>query len=257
MRALVEVYRYRSLLLNLVSTELKLRYRRSVLGFFWTLLNPLLMMTVLSLVFSTVMRFAIKDYTISLFAGLLPWTFLAQSVANSLMSIVAKGSLLKKVYIPKAIIPLSMVLATLINFLLSMIPLLLIVGIMGHPIGPSILFLPVAVLMMTLFVCGVSFLFSCLNVFFRDFGHMTEVLLQAWFYASPVIYTVDMVPEKFRSAFLWNPVLYLLECFRAPIYRTEWPSPQTILVAGASSVVTCVVGFLIFARFEKQFVLRV
>src|SRR5207249_425008 len=128
-----------------------------------------------------------------LLAGLLPWIFFSQSVGLALMSVVAKGSLLRKVYIPKTLIPLSAVLSCLLNFLLSFVPFLVLMIALGRPLTAAVLFLPVAVVLLALFTIGVSFLFSCLNVFFRDFTHMTEVLLQAWFYLSPVIYTVKMV----------------------------------------------------------------
>jgi ABC-type polysaccharide/polyol phosphate export permease len=256
-KKLLEVVEYRSLFSNLVTSELKLRYRRSVLGFFWTMLNPLGMMTILTLVFSTVMKFDVKDYAVLLFAGLLPWQFFAQSVGLSLMSIVQKGSLLKKVYIPKLVIPLSAVTATLVNFLLALVPLVLLMFFMGHPLKPAIAFLPVAILFIALFTCGVAFIFSCLNVFFRDFTHMTEVLLQAWFYASPVMYTIKMVPEKYRPIFEWNPVLYLIECFRVPVFDGQLPSTHAIMVAASVSILTCFFGLAVFTRFERHFVLRV
>jgi ABC-type polysaccharide/polyol phosphate export permease len=254
---LFEVFRYRSLLYNLTMSELKLRYRRSVLGFLWTLLNPLLMMTVMTLVFSRVMRMGTKDYSVLLLAGLLPWTFFSQSINLSLMSIVGKGALLKKVYIPKAIIPLSAVLATLVNSSLAFFPLLSLTAIMGHKLTSAVLFLPVAMVILAVFAVGWSLLFSCLYVYFRDFGHMTEVLLQAWFYASPIIYTLEMVPEQYRDAFTWNPVTYFIECFRAPIFNGALPAAQAVGIALASAIASLVLGTIVFLRYENQFVLKV
>jgi ABC-type polysaccharide/polyol phosphate export permease len=257
MKKLLELYAYRELLKNLVVTELKLRYRRSVLGFLWTLLNPLLMMTVLTLVFSTVMRFNVRDYWVLLFSALLPWLFFSQSVGNSLMSIVGKGALLKKVYIPKALIPLSTVIAGLINLLLSFVPLLVLMVALGRDLHAAMWFLPVSIVLLSLFAAGVALLFSCLNVFFRDFTHMTEVLLSAWFYMSPVIYTVEMVPAEYRAAFSWNPLLYLFDLFRAPIYEGTLPAGETIGLAAGVAVAMALAGFVVFTRFERHFVLRV
>ena len=257
MKKLIEIWKFRELLKSLVVNELRLRYRRSVLGFLWSMLNPLLMMIVLTLVFSTVMRFNRDDYWALLFAGLLPWIFFAQSISLSLMSIVGKGSLLKKVYIPKATIPLAAVLSCLVNFLLSFVPLLLIMIVMGREMNSSLLFLPVAVVLLALFACGFAFLFSCLNVFFRDFTHMTEVLLQAWFYVTPVIYTVDMVPAEYRAPFTWNPMFYLVECFRAPILHGVLPDGEIIGIAAFSAIIAMVVGFYVFLRFERHFILRI
>jgi ABC-type polysaccharide/polyol phosphate export permease len=245
------------LLYNLTASELKLRYRRSVLGFVWTMLNPLLMMSVMTFVFSKVMRFSMKDYSVLLLAGLLPWTFFSQSINLSLMSIVGKGALLKKVYIPKAIIPISAVLATLVNSSLAFVPLLTLTLLVGHHLNSTVLFLPVAMLILAIFAVGWSLLFSCLYVYFRDFGHMTEVLLQAWFYASPVMYTLDMVPEQYRGAFTWNPVTYFIECFRAPIYAGRLPDAHTLAIAVGSAIASLIVGTIVFLRYENQFVLKV
>jgi ABC-type polysaccharide/polyol phosphate export permease len=257
MRDLQEIVAYRNLIYELAISDLKLRYRRSVLGFLWTMLNPLLMMMVLATVFSQVMRFAIEDYAVLLLAALLPWGFFSQSITNSLMSIVGKGSLLKKVYIPKAVIPLASVLTVLINFALSLIPLVLLVLIMGKPLTLALLFLPVATLLLAMFACGFAFLFSCLNVFFRDFMHMTDVLLQAWFYLSPIIYTVDMVPEAYRFWFELNPMFHYIQCFQQPIYHGQLPSQFTIVMCTLWGVLALLVGYTVFAKNADKFVFRV
>jgi ABC-type polysaccharide/polyol phosphate export permease len=254
---LVELYRYRELLKNLVVTELKLRYRRSVLGLLWTMLNPLLMMIVLSVVFSTIMRFNVKDYAVLLLSGLLPWTFFAQSVGLALLSVVSKGSLLKKVYIPKALIPLSSVLACLVNFLLSLVPLFALLLVLGRPLSVSLLFLPVPIALLALFTCGVALVFACLNVFFRDFTHMTEVILQAWFYLSPILYTAEMLPPGYRFLIGWNPLAYLIPCFRLPIFEGRLPPLETVAMAGISAFVVAGVGLWGFLRFERHFILWV
>ena len=253
----LEMVRYRELLKNLIVNDLRLRYRRSVLGFLWSLLNPLLMMVILTVVFSTVMRFSIKDYSVLLLSGLLPWTFLSQSITNALGSVVGKGALLRKVYIPKTVIPLSAVLASFVNFALSMLPFLVLLVIIGHPVRPAMAMIPVAMLLMALFAAGISYVFACLNVFFRDFTHMTEVLIQAWFYASPIIYNLDMVPPRYRPLFSWNPVVYLVDCFREPIYYGRLPDARTLFLAVLVSAGSFVLGFRIFTRYEREFVLHV
>lgn len=252
-----ELYRYRHLLRMLVGSELKLRYRRSALGFLWSLLNPLLMMSVLSVVFSIIMRFEVKDYALMLLSGLLPWTFISQAVNNSLMSLVTKGSLIHKVYVPKGVFPIATVLANLVNFVLSLIPLLVIGLAIGHRFSLALLFLPVAILLVAVLACGLALLFSCLNVFFRDFTHMTEVLLQALFYASPIIYGIEMVPERFRPFFQLNPLSSIIECFRAPIYRGVLPTWSDLGVATATSLCILLIGSTVFLANEDQFVFRV
>jgi ABC-type polysaccharide/polyol phosphate export permease len=255
--SLKEVYEYRSLLINLVVTELRLRYRRSVLGFVWTMLNPLLTMSVITVVFSTVFRFGVEDFAILLLAGLLPWNFFEQSISSSLMSIVGKGGLIRKVYFPKAILPLATVLANLINFLFALVPLLFLVHIIGPGLNASILFLPMACLIFFVFVTGFSFFFACINVFFRDFSHMTDVLMRALFYASPILYTIDFMPDGMRKFLLLNPLSYYIACFRDPIYYRHLPSLETVLIAVSLSVTSLITGFLVFSRYEKHFVIRV
>ncbi|MBC7792501.1 MAG: ABC transporter permease [Clostridia bacterium] len=257
MSKLAELYQYRYLLSVLISSELKLRYRRSTLGFLWSMLNPLLMMIVITAVFSQVMRFQVHDYALLLLAGILPWTFISQTVSNSLMSIISKGSLLQKVYVPKSIFPLAGAAANLVNFVLSLVPLLGIGLVFGHGLSLSLIFLPVATLFVAMFACGLTLLFSCLNVFFRDFTHMTDVLMQALFYASPIIYTVEMVPEKFRPIFRFNPVSSLVECFRAPIYRGTFPTWADIGFAFGAGCLSLLIGGYVFFRNENEFVLRV
>lgn len=254
---LVEVYRYRELLKNLVITELKLRYRRSILGLLWTMLNPLLMMIVLSVVFSTIMRFNVKDYAVLLLSGLLPWTFVGQSISLALMSVVSKGSLLKKVYIPKALIPLASVLACLVNFVLSFVPLIVLLLVLGKPLSLTLLFLPVPTVLLALFTCGVAFVFAGLNVFFRDFTHMTDVLLQAWFYLSPIIYTAEMLPPEYRFLIGWNPLAYLIPCFRLPIFEGRLPPLETLAIATISAIVVAGMGVWGFLRYERHFILWV
>ncbi|MEM6484781.1 MAG: ABC transporter permease [Pseudomonadota bacterium] len=252
-----ELYQYRSLLWTLSASELKLRYRRSVLGFLWTLLNPLLMMIVLSAVFSTIMRFDIKNYSVLLLSGLLPWTFFVQSVTGSLMSIVGKEALIKKVYLPKAVIPLSSVVSNFVNFSLSLLPFIVLTAALSHPITHHLIYLPLAMLLLAVFTAGVSFLFSCLNVYFRDFGHMTEVLIQAWFYLSPIIYTLEIIPERYRAPFMYNPMYYFIECFRGPIYYNRSPDTQILAIATGSALIAFLLGFFIFTKYERNFVLRV
>jgi ABC-2 type transport system permease protein len=256
MQKLAELFRYRELLKNLVVNELKLRYRRSVLGFLWTMLNPLFTLLTLTLVMSTILRYPIERYWVSLFSGFLPWMFLSQSIGLALMSVVGKGPLLQKVYIPKIVIPLSAVLSTLVNFLLALVPLLGLVVIAGHPVNESLLFLPVAIVFITLFTVGLGFLFSCLNVFFRDFTHMTEVILNLWYHLSPVWYTLEMLPERYRVYLSWNPLVYIFECFREPIFHGRIPSLATISISAAAALASFVFGLAIFLRFERHFVVR-
>src|SRR5271169_2884184 len=166
-----QTYRYRELIWALALKELKIRYKRSVLGFLWALLNPALLMLVLTLVFSTVLRFPIPHYAIFLLSVLLPWTFFSQSLSYAVESIVGNGDLIKKVSVPKLVFPVAAVVSNIINLLLSFIPLALLVVGMRHPFYKTWLYLPVPILALIIFTLGMTFFFAAANVYYRDIAH--------------------------------------------------------------------------------------
>src|SRR5215469_6739536 len=182
-----DTLRYRELIWTLALKELKVRYKRSVLGFLWALLNPALMMVVLTVVFSTIMRFAIPHYAIFLLSVLLPWTFFSQSLTYAVECIVGNGELIKKVAVPKIVFPVAAVVSNVINLLLSMIPMALLVLAMRHPFYSTWLYLPVPMVALVLFTLGMTCFFAAANVFYRDVAHILQVVLSAWFYFTPII----------------------------------------------------------------------
>src|SRR6266568_6377207 len=212
-----DTYRYRELIWALALKELRVRYKRSVLGFLWALLNPALLMLVLTLVFGTIMRFSAPHYSIFLLSVLLPWTFFSQSLAYSVESIVGNGELLKKVYIAKSVFPTAAVLSNVINFFFSVIPLLFLLPLLRFPFHWTWIYLPVPLLGLVLFALGCSFFLAMANVFFRDVAHILQVIISAWFYVSPVIYSLDLLPARYRLFFRLNPMVYLLNGFRLAI----------------------------------------
>jgi ABC-type polysaccharide/polyol phosphate export permease len=251
---IAEIYQNRELIWVLALKELRVRYKRSALGFLWALLNPLLMMIILAVVFSTVMRIAVPRYAIFLLSALLPWTFFSQSLAYSVESLVGNADLLKKVRIAKSVFPVAAVLSNIINFLLSMIPLLLLLAILRFPLHWTWVYLPVPMLSLILFTLGCSFFFSIANVFFRDMSHIIQILLSAWFYFSPVIYSLDFVPDRYRFFFRLNPMLYLLNGFRLAIYYGQLPTWQSMSMSFGCGAVTLLLGYAIFRRYQDVLV---
>ncbi len=213
-----DTYRYRELIWALALKELKIRYKRSVLGFLWALLNPALLMIVLTMVFATIMRFAIPHYAIFLLSVLLPWTFFSQSLSYAVESIVGNGDLIKKVRVAKLVFPMAAIVSNLINLGLSLIPLAILVVAMRHPFYWTWLFLPVPLLALMLFTLGMTFFFAAANVYYRDVAHILQVLLSAWFYLTPIIYPLDLIPEKERWIFKLNPLIYVINGFRLSVY---------------------------------------
>jgi len=249
-----DLYRYRELIWALALKELRVRYKRSVLGFLWALLNPLLMMIILTLVFGTLMRFSIDHYAIFLLSMLLPWTFFSQSLAYGVESVVGNAQLLKKVRVATLVFPVAAVLANVINFLLSLLPLALLIVLLRFPLYWTWVYLPVPMLGLFLFTLGTCFLFATVNVFFRDVSHIVQIILSAWFYVSPIIYSLDFIPQKYRFFFRLNPMLYVLNGFRLSIYYGLLPSVQSVAMSLACGMGALVIGFGLFRRYQDSFV---
>lgn len=249
-----EVYRYRELIWALALKELRIRYKRSVLGFLWALLNPLLMMIILTLVFGTIMRFSIDHYAIFLLSMLLPWTFFSQSLAYSVDSLVGNAELLKKIRIAKSVFPVAAVVANIINFLLSLLPLALLIVILRFPLHWTWFYLPVPMVGLFLFTLGTSFFFAAANVFYRDISHIVQILLSAWFYGSPIIYSLEFIPAKYHWLFRLNPMLYVLNGFRLSIYYGLLPSPQSVGMSVGCGFLALFIGFSVFRRYQDSFV---
>jgi ABC-2 type transport system permease protein len=252
-----ETYRYRELIWALALKELKLRYKRSVLGFLWALLNPALMMAVLTLVFSTILRFGIPHYAIFLLSVLLPWTFFSQSLSYAVESIVGNGELIKKVSVPKLVFPVAAVVSNIVNLLLSLIPMALLVLAMGHPFYATWLYLPVPMVALIVFTLGMTFFFAAANVFYRDVAHILQVVLSAWFYFTPIIYALDFVPATSRWLFKLNPIIYVINGFRLAIYYGMLPKWPSIAASFASAFLALVMGFAVFRKYQDEFVFYV
>jgi ABC-type polysaccharide/polyol phosphate export permease len=252
-----EIRRNRELILALALKELRVRYKRSALGFLWALLNPLLMMIILAIVFSTLMRIAVNEYAVFLLSALLPWTFFSQALSYAVESIVGNADLLKKVYVGKSIFPVAAVLSNVINFVLSMIPLVLVLVILRFPFHWTWIYLPVPLLGLILFTTGCGFFCATANVFFRDVSHIIQVVLSAWFYFSPVIYSLDFVPARYHPLFRLNPMLYILNGFRLAIYYGQLPSLQSAGMSVGCGVGALWVGYYIFRRNQDRFVFYV
>ena len=252
-RELRDISRSAHLLRNLVHRDITIRYKRSVLGFFWTMLHPLLLALILMMVFSTVFRFAVPRYELYVLAALLPWTFFAQTTVGSMASLAWNGSLMKRVRVPKSIFALSTVIAGLVNLTLAYIPLVLIMLLRGAPITPAFAFLPVSLLILALFTYGVSLTLSALAVYFVDVREMFNVALTALMYFTPVIYPIEVVPERFRRFFALNPLMYFMEIVRAPVHDGVLPSMHALSIAGASALVAVVVGWTVFRRLSRGF----
>lgn len=234
--------------------ELRIRYKRSTLGFLWSLLNPLLTMVILTIVFSTIAQLPLQHYAVFLISTLLPWTFLAQALSYGAESIVLNGELLKKVYIDKAVFPVAAVVSNIINFLLSLLPLVLLLACLRFPFHWTWVYLPVPLIGLVMFTLGCAFFCAAANVFFRDVSHILQIVLSAWFYVSPIIYSLDFVPQKYRFFFRLNPMLYILNGFRDAIYYGSLPSRQSMGLSLGIGVAVLAMGYAFFRHWQERFV---
>lgn len=252
-----EIRKNRELIWALALKELRVRYKRSALGFIWALLNPLMMMVILTIVFSTITRIAVDYYPVFLISALLPWTFFSQALSYSVESIVGNAELLKKIRVAKSVFPLAALVANVINFLLSLVPLLLILVFLRFPFHWTWVYLPVPLIGLFLFTAGCAFFFATANVFFRDVSHIVQIVLSGWFYLSPVLYSIDFLPHKYKLLLRFNPMLYILNGFRMAIYYGQLPTIQNVAASLAVGAITLILGYSIFRRFERSFVLYV
>lgn len=248
-----DLWIFRGVLWNLISQQLKIRYRRSVLGFLWTLLNPLLTMIILTIVFSHIMKFPQKDYIVYLFSGLVPWTFFAQSIELGKAIFIMNEQFLRRIYVPKNIFPISVTLSNLVNFLLSLVVLFLIGTVFFNvKFSLALLFLPVSIIVLIIFTCAITMVFAVLSVFYRDFAHLTSILLMLLFYATPVIYPAALLPAKYVLILRLNPMYYIMDMFHRPIFYQTLPTMENIVIAILVSIGTFLIafGFLSINRYN-------
>jgi ABC-type polysaccharide/polyol phosphate export permease len=253
---LVELIRFRDLVQMMVVNIIKTRYKRSALGVVWTLLNPLLNMAVLSIAFSSLFSSTLVRYPVYVLAGLIFWNFFTQTTIYAMNTLVWGGGLLKRVYIPRTIFAVSSVGNGLVNLGLSMIPMILIMVILGHPLYATWWLMPLAILLLAMFSLGVALFMSALAVFFTDVVDIYQVFVQAAFFLTPIMYPKDILPANLVWLLNLNPFYHLLEVFRAPIYLGGIPGPHTLAAAAFSAVTMLLIGWWVFTRKADEFAYR-
>ena len=246
---------YRFLMKQLISRDFKTKYKRSVLGMFWSFLNPLLTMIVQYVVFSTIFRSDINNYPVYLLSATILFGFFTEAVGGGLVSIVGNASLIKKVYVPKYIYPVTKVLSTAINLLISLLPLFVVVFITGEHVNKAYLLIPFVLICLIIFCIGMSLIMSSLMVFFRDMQFLWSIISLLWMYATPMFYPESIIPQKFRFVLTLNPMYHYISFFRKILL--DYSSPQMIEYVWCAmfSLIICVIGGIIFNHTQKKFVL--
>ena len=250
---LKEIYRFKYLVYNLVSRDLKVKYKGSILGFFWSLLNPLVMLIVYTLAFKYIIRIRIENFPIFFLCAFLPWSFLSSSLSMSVGSIKDNANLVKKVYFPREALPLSMVLSNLVQFLLTFIILISALLFFKIKLGIPLAALPLIILFQTAFTIGLAYIVSSLNVFFSDVKHLLEIFLQVWFWLTPIIYPANLVPERYQFLYRLNPGVLFVESYRDSLLYNKMPSISSFIALFIIGFVVLTIGHLVFTRYNKRF----
>lgn len=253
---LSELYEFRFVLQQLVRQQLILRYRRTVFGYFWTLFNPLLMMSVTAIVFSTIFKMDLKTYAVFLFAGMIPFSFFSTSVTQSGQSLIGNEGLIKKIYIPKLIFPLGISVALLIDSVLAAAALFVIILAIGGNLTLALFFIPVGYILLFLFSFGIALVMTISTVYFRDLQHVVGILMQALLFLTPVFYKPESLQGKVAWLITLNPLTQFVELFRMPIYLGVFPEASIVLKAGFLSVLSLAVGLWFFRRHEHRVTFR-
>jgi len=247
------ILQYRDLVFQLVRRDVVTRYKRSVLGIAWTMLQPLGMMIVLSIVFSTLFN-TVRGYPTYILSGLIAWTFFSQTTNAIISHTVWGGELFRRIYLPRTSFAISSVGTGLVNIVLSLVPLFVIMLISGTSPHWSVLFLPFVLLLLAAFTLGIGLIISTLAVFFPDVSEMYQIVLLAWMYLTPIIYPEEIIPEAYRFwLFNLNPMYYLVKVFRMPLYDGVLPDWKTLLVSAVISLSVLLIGWFVYSRKADEF----
>ena len=239
MNIIKDLYAYRELLKTNITKDVGGKYKHSFLGVLWSFLNPLLQIAVYALVFQVILKSDIENYAVYLCCGLIPWQYFSNVVIRGAAVMVDNGNIIKKVYFPREILPISLVASEGVNFLIATIIILGFVVFGG--IGLFIVSI------------GISLLVSSLTVYFRDLLHLLGVFMQLLFYATPIVYSMDAVPANFRWLLRLNPMSYLIDGYRSIFYSKTMPDFRGLLIAFIMGIVLCIVGYFVFKKLERRF----
>jgi homopolymeric O-antigen transport system permease protein len=254
--ALRDLWAYRNLVWELIVRDIKVRYKRSVLGIAWTMLAPLLNMVALTLVFSAIMQQQIKNYPVFFLTGLLYWTFFATGTSYAAAQSQDANEIAKRTFVPRSVFVVSSLGVALVNLVLSIVPLLLILLVTGFPLHATWWFFPVGALLMVAFTAGVSFFVFTLASRFSDVREMYMVLVNTWFFITPIAYAPPIVPAKYRLALWLNPHYYLIQVFRDPLYEGRLAPTGVTLFSAAMAVAILVAGWAYFCRNIDDFAFK-
>lgn len=253
MNIFTNIYNYRELLKNNVKKEIRGKYKKSFLGVIWTFLNPLLQLAVYALIFPLILKTSQPYYVVFVCVGLIPWTFFTTAVSQSSWAIIGNADIVKKVYFPREILPISIVTSAMVNFLISTIIIMAFCLAYGLGLTKYIIFYPIILVIQYILQLGISFVLSSVTVYFRDLEHFIQVILQIMFYATPIVYSSDSIPDAFKFIINFNPMAHIINGYRDIFYNQTVPNLKALGILFIVSLIVCVLGYLVFKKLQKGF----
>ena len=247
------LYNYRELLKTSVKKEIRSKYKNSFLGVVWSFLNPLLQIVVYAIIFSLILKNNQEHYAIFLCAGIIPWTFFSIAINKSAFTIIENGNIIKKVYFPREIVPISVVTAETINFLISTLIILGFVIVGGIGLSKYILLYPVVLVAQYLIIMTISFVVSSICVYFRDLQHFIGIILQLLFYAAPIVYSQDVIPAEYQWILKYNPMTYIINAYRDIFYYQKAIELKPIFILLLTGTLACFLSYKIFEKLQRGF----
>lgn len=254
MNVMKEIYAYREMIFSLVRRDLKGRYKGSALGFLWTFINPLLQLGVYTMVFSVIMRNGIEDYYLFLFVALIPWIFFNTSLSGGSSCIWSQKEMVKKIYFPREVLPIAFVTSQFVNMLLCFLVIFGVLIVSGKGLNlVALLCLPVIMVVEYILALGVALISSALTVYLRDVEYILGIVTMAWQFLTPVMYSIDQVPESLVTAFNLNPMTPIIVAYRDILYYKKVPELGTLVHAWVLGLILLVVGLVVFSKLKKNF----
>lgn len=253
--SLKNLYKYKHLLSELVVRDIKVRYRKSILGLIWTLLNPLMMMVIMTIIFSYLFQNTVENYQVYFLSGYIAFVFFSDATNQALFSVLSNGSLIRKVYMPKYLFPVAKVLSSLVNYGFSFVALIIVMLITKAPIYSVIWYSIIPIFYLLLFATGFSLFLSAVNVFFRDIAHLYSVFIVAWTYCTPVFYPETIIPTEYSFIIKYNPMYYYVTYFREIILYGRIPGLELNIICFSISIITFLIGLFVFYKSHNKFIL--
>jgi lipopolysaccharide transport system permease protein len=254
MSKLKEIFLYREMIASLVRKDLRGRYKGSILGFFWTFLNPLMQLLVYSLVFSIIVRVDVEKYYLFLFVALIPWIFFSSALTSGSSVILAQKDMVKKIYFPREVLPIAHALTNFINMLFSFIVVFMVIIFSGVDINfLALMYLPLIMLIEFTLVLGITFLTSSITVYLRDLEHIMTILNMLWMYLTPILYSITMIPAIYLPYIQLNPMTAVIVAYRDILYYAQVPMMGTLLNAVLMALTVLIVGYLVFTKIQRYF----